>query len=759
MTMRTALCGACAAATLLAPVTLAQTAGPTALTSAQRWSEEVWSSAMRGDDQALQDHLASVPSDNVSPKGAGRVIQTLQQLRDNQSRIESQRNEAREQSLVKLREQVAGGELEKALATAVELQTRTIDFDEVFALQEVKELIEWASAQLPGVLEQSDWLYAQRLLFLLRTLHEDTDLRDEYRAFDRDLDRVNQRVALLARYAPHRLHELRQKRAERLGEDPLGEFDAANAVDWNERLDGVSSRMLRAALNRAALDHVERAGWRPMLIGGLESMRLLATTDALAETFPKLADAGRVARWTATIDRELAALEKTPDRELTHWRCGDIVDALIAANADTIELPEGVIHREFGDGAIFNLDRYTEVIWPDKLRRFNQATLGNFVGVGIIIRHNEAHEIVVANPLEGTPAYFGGVKPDDIIVSVEGESTVGWSLNDAVDHITGPEHTNVTLGLKRAGHEGPLELTLERRVIKIHSVKGWWKEGLTDDGDPVWDWMIDPDSRIAYVQLTQFTEDTYGDLLTAWGEITREADGPPAGLILDLRFNPGGLLTSAVEISNLFVGSGVIVSGEDKDGNRAWPDQQADPRLDVFADTGVPTVVLINKGSASASEIVSGCLQAHDAAVVVGERSFGKGSVQTVHSITHDSKLKLTTHYYRLPSADGKKSGRFVHRRDGAGEEEEWGVIPDITIKMSDHQVADSIDLRQKSDLIPEDETGRPNPQSPDRPDIRRLLTEGIDPQLETALLLLQARLLGSLPADEAEATRISANS
>ena len=275
-------------------------------------------------------------------------------------------------------------------------------------------------------------------------------------------------------------------------------------------------------------------------------------------------------------------------------------------------------------------------------------------------------------------------------------------------------------------------------MIKIRSVKGWYKETLDHAGKPLWDWYIDPVSRIAYIRLTQFTQDSHADLKAAWDQIAPEGEPEPSGLILDLRHNPGGLLTAAVRISNLFINRGGIVTGEDKDGRQAW--QQTARRGEAsFAD--VPTVVLINKGSASASEIVAGCLQAHGAAIVVGERSFGKGSVQTVHQISRDARLKLTTQYYRLPSSDGGRSrGRLVHKRTGA---DVWGVDPDIEVPMSAQQVVDAIELRQKAEIVPADEDGTLRPDDPDRPHVSALITDGIDPQLETALLILQAQALG----------------
>jgi carboxyl-terminal processing protease len=411
-----------------------------------------------------------------------------------------------------------------------------------------------------------------------------------------------------------------------------------------------------------------------------------------------------------------------------------------------------VIYREFGDGSVYSFDElfddpYSEIIWPNKLRRFKQATEGNFIGVGILIRHNEKREIMVVNPLEGTPAYFGGVKPNDLIMEVDGESAVAWSLNDAVDRITGPKGEIVTLGLRREGVDDIIALPIKRDVIKLRTVKGWSKRDLTPEGEPVWDWYVDPVSRIAYIRLTQFTEDTYRDLRKAWAEL--EGVGRPNGLILDLRYNPGGLLTSAVDISNLFVQDGLIVTGEDKHGNKAFPDQRAEARnARLF---GVPTAVLINKGSASASEIVAGCLQAHDAALIVGERSYGKGSVQTVHHISRKARLKLTTHYYRLPPSAENDRGRLVHKRPGATE---WGVDPDVEVRMTAQQVRDSIELRQKADIIPLDDDGGAIVDAPDRAEVDTLLVDGLDPQLQMALMILQARAMGTVDDSSRHARR-----
>ena len=152
-----------------------------------------------------------------------------------------------------------------------------------------------------------------------------------------------------------------------------------------------------------------------------------------------------------------------------------------------------------------------------------------------------------------------------------------------------------------------------------------------------------------------------------------------------------------------------------------------------------PVVILINQGSASASEIVSGCIQAHDAGIIVGQRSWGKGSVQTVHQVAQEANVKLTTQYYRLPSPDGGTTpGRLVHKRRGSTD---WGVVPDVEVRMSPDQFTKSTELRQKADMILID-------SEDERPDITKLLSEGLDPQLETALLILRANALPRMTSE-----------
>ena len=718
----------------------------------QDWSQSIWDSARQGNSTALEAQFRQIPSGPESDS-VRSLRSSIARHNENREAARATRDESRAESREKMHEYLASGEVSRALSEAVMVQTLSDDLPAVVRERDIEQVIAKAKSALPTAEREGDWLLARELLYRLNILYEHTE---QYRD---DLDRVTRRLTLLAHYAPRRLHELRNRQAQRFGEEPLAEFNPTVSEDWKQRIRGVQARMTKEALRRAAHDHIEGQGWRPLLEGGLENLRLMVTTTDLTETFPQLGDEARVKRLVAYLDEQLEVLSQTPDAAMSYRRCSKMLDGLLEASERTIKLPPEVIYREFGDGAMSNLDQFSEIIWPDKIHRFNQSTQGSFVGVGILIRHDEKREIKVVTPLEGTPAYFGGIKPDDRIIEVDGAATFGWTLNDAVDRITGTKGTQVVLGIRREGVDDLIRVPLTRDVIKLRSIKGWWKTNLTADGEPEWDWFIDPISRIAYIRITGFSGDTYNDLRAAWRQITNNGRERPNGLIIDLRYNPGGLLSSAVEVSNLFVTDGLIVTGENKDGEETLAGRAAERNKAIIANANVPTVVLINEGSASASEIVAGCLQAHDAAVVVGQRSFGKGSVQTVHLITvasrrtSESKLKLTTQYYRLPPNAQQRQlgekGNLVHRRPGA---KTWGVEPDIKVQPTPQQRDDTYKTRLAADMIPKDENGNQDPNSPDRVDINILLTKGMDPQLETALIILQAKALAAMAGEHARA-------
>lgn len=748
------------------------------------WADRVWNSAKEGDLSTIERYLAGVPD--------GRAAGDIERVRGAYETLQKTRAESAttkatdlEKALADMRRNAGEEKLSAALQSASMAKLLSSDWTKTLATPDVSNLMAAAERKAKEAEASGDWLLAQELLFRLRVLVDRIGRPVDEEHYTDLLEKVNRRIGLLAQFAPHKLHELRAMQAKRLKPDAeFPPFNELGAEDWKDQLKGVTQPMLMQALRTAAAEHIINEGWKPLLDGGLSALRILATTSALDENFPGLRDPEKVKRWVDAIDAMQQEIDAKPSKSLGRGDYRDIMGRLIQLNRETINLePESTLFHEFGEGATYQLsqlydDQYTEIIWPERLRRFQQQTEGNFVGVGILIRQDEKRDIVVVNPLEGSPAYRAGVKPEDRIASVDGVTTLGWSLNKAVDNITGPRGKEVRLGIRRGegANEKLIEIPVVRDTIKIRSVNGWWKRALDENGNPQWDWLIDPMSRIAYVRLTSFNEDSYADLLAAVDEIKKT--GKLNGLILDLRNNPGGLLKSAVQFSNLFVPSGELVSGQDKDGRKVWH-HDAQPNRAEARLADVPTVVLVNEGSASASEIVAGSLQAHSAAVILGERSFGKGSVQTVHDIsdTEAAAIKLTTQYYVLPPRPGEEKGRLVHRRPGSTD---WGVNPDLVVPMTPQQIEASMRLRQDADLIagaegvadegviePEPTTdpapggagGGGDPSSPDaksatrrvtqkdkpRPDVSDLLSKGIDPQLQTALLILQARVLKDL--------------
>jgi carboxyl-terminal processing protease len=303
----------------------------------------------------------------------------------------------------------------------------------------------------------------------------------------------------------------------------------------------------------------------------------------------------------------------------------------------TKQLVEGAIN-----GMLSSLDPHSAYLTPDLYKELQVDTKGSFGGLGIEITSRNG-VLTVVSPIEDTPAYRAGVKAGDQIMKIEGEFTKDMTLVDAVKKMRGPKDTKVTLTLKRENVPELFDVTLTREIIKIQSVKSKMLE-----------------KGYGYVRVTQFQERTDDDLERALKTLDKEAGGLQ-GLVLDLRNDPGGLLTQAVKVSDLFLDSGLIVYTDGRLENQKQKYFAHKPG--TWAD--FPMVVLVNGGSASASEIVAGALQDHKRALVLGTTTFGKGSVQTILPLDDNSALRLTTARYFTPS------GRSIQAT---------GIVPDIVM-------------------------------------------------------------------------------
>ncbi|MCZ6835233.1 MAG: PDZ domain-containing protein, partial [Planctomycetota bacterium] len=417
--------------------------------STQDWSQRIWDSAKNSEFPGLDQlrvRFDAMPDGSFDQIALEHFRQTDTRNRENERKAFVTRDEAHNEALKELLEEKSNENLSQALLAAVKAQTFSENFNDAFENSMIMEIVAQAEREIPELEANGEWLEAQELIYRLRTLYSDTDFLEKYDLYDKQLMRVSRRVSMLSKYAPRHMHDYRSRRAERLGEEPLDEFNEARADDWQERLRDINIKMLKRSMKTAAVEHIENERWLPLLEGGLESLSLLASTPALSETFPALDDKAMVRKWIGFIDKELQTLDRQNGDDMTSWTLSRLLSRILETNEKTLNFPPELIYREFGDGAMYKLDRFSEIMWPNKLRRFEQATQGNFVGVGIIIRETETNDILVVNPTEGGPAYYAGVKPNDLIKEVNRESTAGWSVNDAVDNITGKVNTDVELG-------------------------------------------------------------------------------------------------------------------------------------------------------------------------------------------------------------------------------------------------------------------------------------------------------------------------
>lgn len=336
-------------------------------------------------------------------------------------------------------------------------------------------------------------------------------------------------------------------------------------------------------------------------------------------------------------------------------------------------------------GMAEELDQYTTYISNDQIQRFNQMVEQEFGGIGIQIDIDKTTDrLRVATPLPGTPAYKAGVQAGDLILKINDESTVGYKIEDAVKKLKGKAGESVTISVKHPDTEMPVDITIMREVIRVSTVLG-----LEYNDDATWNFWLDQKEKIGYIRLTHFSRHSAEELREVIDQLVLEG---MRGLILDLRFNPGGLLSQATEIADMFIESGRIVSTKGRNTpERTW-DAQSEGTYNGF-----PMAILVNHYSASASEIVSACLQDHDRAVVVGDRTWGKGSVQNVFDLEEgNSALKLTTASYHRPS------GKNIHRMKDAKPEDDWGVMPSegYKLKFTNEQIRAYDLYRKKRDVI-----------------------------------------------------------
>ena len=371
----------------------------------------------------------------------------------------------------------------------------------------------------------------------------------------------------------------------------------------------------------------------------------------------------------------------------------DQVDRNYVKDISRRELMEAAI-----EGMLSKLDQYSNYIPPKEIDRFRTGVESEFGGIGIQVSI-ERGVLTVISPIVGSPAYDAGMIAGDKIVEIEGKDARGISLDDAIKKLKGKVGTKVKISVLHPGDDEPEEITLKRDIVRVATVIGHHR-----NEDDSWNFIYDEDAKLGYIRVTSFSRHTIDELRTALKGLVKTKI---SGLVIDLRFNPGGLLSSAIQVCDLFVSKGRIVSTEGRNTpKRVW-DAHAKGTYDGF-----PIAVLVNKYSASASEIVSACLQDHQRGVVIGERTWGKGSVQNIIELEGgQSALKLTTAGYMRPS------GKNIHKFEGATDEDDWGVSPNdgFVLKLDEKETGDLLRFRREHDLLKEADPDEEQPEFVDR--------------------------------------------
>jgi carboxyl-terminal processing protease len=546
-----------------------------------------------------------------------------------------------------------------------------------------------------------------------------------------------------------------------------GSFQDSPCETGKQRLESIKRRIFVRAVDELSFRYISKIDYREMASKGVRRCKLLAdvvgtltslrdtntagTASAAPSSKPIVGDdADIIAERTPEPNNRAAGLGESfkdfkldanaiaafglamvsLENDINNWPEGGSKDSFISAfekvlelNLATAGMPEGVVIVQFSEASFLTLDPYTVLVWPRDVSEFEQQMMNEFPGIGIEISRQNG-QLTIGSLLPDTPAYSSGLDVGDVIEKVDGMPTKDVPLSCVVSRIKGPAGTKVTLTIRR-NKDQMRDITLTRARIVVPTLRG-----LQRSGEGKWQDMVDKEDKIGYLRLTSFAETTASDTEAKLKSL--ESAGM-RGLILDLRFDPGGLYDSAVAVSDEFLDDGLIVITRSRFGT---PDYKAAHSRGTHPN--YPMVVLINAGSASASEIVAGALAdpSHKRATLVGERTHGKGVVQGISTYPGEgSQLKYTMANWYLPSGQKIKSQEEAKKENKS----DWGVGPDVAVSMRSDELRKMFELQRDNDVLVN--AGHDDANSPLKKHTISQTVE-VDPQLATAILVVKSKLI-----------------
>jgi carboxyl-terminal processing protease len=509
--------------------------------------------------------------------------------------------------------------------------------------------------------------------------------------------------------------------------DILASLQDSPCQTCEERYAGIKKQMFINAVEFLDSRYVSIVNYQTITIKAVSRCKLLA------EVMSKLGVDNEYKITNAQYVAWLAALEKTVNEinqsqtDIGKDEFVDVFNKVLAMNESSqagTALPATLLIAQFATGAMSGLDPYTVIYWPSQAQDFEKAVTNQFSGIGIKFSTKEGLTKVVS-VLPDTPAHKSGLQAGDIIRAVDGIEMKDISSDCAVKKITGPEDTKVTLTIRPCDEDETRDITLERTRIIVPSVHGWQQ---TETGK--WLYVIDGPDKIGYVRISSFNSRTADDFERVLCQL--EENGLK-GLILDLRSNPGGLLSAAVEIADKFITEGLIVRTQPRFGMSTYISAHQEG---THAD--YPIVVLISPFTASASEILAGVLQdqKYKRAFLVGQRSYGKGSVQSITSYCgNGAQLKYTVAYYHLPSGQRVESRDLMEKLGRT----DWGILPNVNVELRSDGLQKMANVQKANESVEtigrDDALGSMNRYSHQE-------TVDADPQLAIGLLVLKSKMI-----------------